>query len=114
MGKPGTKARAALALLGLAVLAACASGDEYRPSFDGHYFRAKLAAERDVRQNFLVTVQPVSASQTGAREAARFEAVKYCIKRYGTSDILWSQGPDAASLATSADTATFRGACAGE
>ncbi|WP_238367086.1 hypothetical protein [Mesobacterium pallidum] len=100
----------------LALVAACGQSPDARPSFDGKYFRARVSAERDVRQNFFVTVQPVSASLDGAREAARYEAVKYCIKRYGSSDILWSAGPDETptGYAIDGDAATFRGACASD
>ena len=98
----------------LVLVAACGPNPDARPSFDGKYFRARVSAERDVRQNFFVTVQPVSASLDGAREAARYEAVKYCIKRYGSSDILWALGPDDAptGYAIDGDAATFRGTCA--
>lgn len=100
----------------LALLAACGQSQDARPSFDGQYFRARVAAEREVRQNFLVTVQPVSASLDGAREAARYEAVKYCIKRYGSSDITWVSGPDQdpTGFVIDDDAATFRGACASD
>lgn len=82
--------------------------------FDGQAFRGKVAFEsRDNRRNFVATVRPVSASVEGAREAGRYEGVKYCITEYGTSEITWSLSPDAEPVTWSvdSDTVTFTGRC---
>jgi hypothetical protein len=49
----------------------------------------------------------------GAREAGRYEATKYCINQYGTSDIAWVSGPDVedGSLTINNDELQLRGAC---
>jgi hypothetical protein len=81
--------------------------------FDGQFFRASLKSERSTREDFVVTVRPVSASLLGAREAARFEAISYCVNRYGSSAINWVVGPDSPDeeLPIADDTLTLQGRC---
>jgi hypothetical protein len=99
-------------LFGLLALAACGDNSK-RPTFDGNQYRAKLTKVDKQRDQFSVTVTPVSNSLVGAREAGRFEATKYCIAQFGTSDIAWLSGPDAedGELTITNDKLEFRGTC---
>lgn len=94
-------------------LAACAQDDQ-RPSFDGKQFRGKISKVDKQRDQFSIVVSPVSQSLAGAREAGRFEATKYCIAQYGTSDVEWINGPDGeeGTLSVVNDKLQLRGACA--
>lgn len=102
---------AAFTLIALA-LTACGP-DEDDIAFDGVFFNTRLNTDRGSRQNFVVTARPASASLTGAREAARYEATIYCVNRYGRSDIIWLVGPDSPdeSLPITGDTLTLQGSC---
>lgn len=81
--------------------------------FDGQAFRARLDTDRGTREDFTVSVRPVSASLLGAREAGRYEAVVYCVNRYGSSNIAWVVGPDSPdeALTISDDTLVLQGRC---
>ena len=98
-------------MLGLSACGGGSGGDEIL--FDGQRFRASLDADNDARQNFIVSVRPVSASLEGAREAGRYEGTVYCVNRYGSSDIIWVVGPDSPdeALPISGDTLTLQGSC---
>lgn len=74
-------------------LAACGE-DPNAIRFDGQVYRGKAKAERGERDLFTVSAGPASASLDGAVQAAEYEAVKYCIKYLGTSEIAWVRGPD--------------------
>ena len=63
-------------------------------TYEGVRFRAKLDSDREDRANFVVTVNDAGQSLSGAREAARHQAVEYCIKQYGLSEIDWEVSPD--------------------
>ena len=94
-------------------LAGCNSNDD-SILFDGQEFRAKVSFEsKENRRSFAATVTPVSASVEGAREAGRYEGIKYCINEYGTSEITWRASPDAEpqTWAIEGDTVTFIGRC---
>jgi len=97
------------------LLAAC-SGERRaeRVAFDGQFFRASAKKVDRQRLNFEVTVRPVSASLAGAREAGRFEAIRYCIGNFGTSNIDWTNGPDAedGTLRIANDRLLLLGTCA--
>lgn len=83
-------------------------------TFDGHYFITKVdRPERKVRDHFMVYVRNPHQSLKAAREAGRYEAVKYCIKEYGTSQIDWIRGPDVedAGLAFDSERLVFEGKC---
>jgi hypothetical protein len=87
---------------------------EERVLFDGQYFRAKAARDsRDQRQNFSVQVSGIDQGFEGALEAGRYEAIRYCIEEFGTSDIIWVSGPDddADTLDVDRDRLTLRGTC---
>lgn len=93
-------------------LAACGPGED-DVLFEGQFFRAKIDTDRGSRDEFTVSVRPVSASLTGAREAARYEATVYCVNRYGSSAIDWQVGPDSPdeSLTIQNDTLFLKGTC---
>ncbi|XDA96785.1 hypothetical protein AB1M95_11670 [Sulfitobacter sp. LCG007] len=78
--------------------------------FDGKSFRTKLA-KGEQRNVFTVTAKPVSASLAGARMAAEYEAIVYCVNDYGSSDIRWVVGPDYPAPPIANDTLTLHGAC---
>ena len=95
-----------------ALLAGCGD-DSARVAFDGHVFNTKLRKVDGQRDVFQVTVKDAAKSVEGAREAARYEAVKYCVGTYGNSDIVWTVGPDAPASALRIDGSalTFQGRC---
>ncbi len=101
-----------LILLALS-LAACGERRADRVLFDGEYFRSKVSAPRSAKQQFEVVVPGISRSFEGARDAGRFAATRHCINEYGTSDILWQQGPDddPETFEIDKDRLTFRGTC---
>ncbi|MGA9250819.1 MAG: hypothetical protein WBV78_04015 [Roseobacter sp.] len=98
----------------IAALALTACGpDEDDILFDGQFFRTKIDTDRGSREEFTVSVQPVSASLVGAREAARYEATVYCVNRYGSSAIDWDVGPDSPdeALTIQDDKLLLKGTC---
>lgn len=101
----------ALALL--AALAACTDPAKKAPPFDGIYFKAKARAvdKKVTRSVFTVEVKRATQSVEGAREAGRYEATRYCIENYGTSDIIWAVGPDSAALTLAGDALILKGTC---
>lgn len=84
-------------------------------AFDGQYFRADLSASKEDRAVFAVTVRDAAKSIDGAREAARYEATKYCIQQYGNSSVDWVVGPDAedGQLVITNGDLNFNGVCKG-
>jgi len=102
-----------LTVIGLVLLAGCSRNDD-AILFDGQQFRGKAKhIERSDRRSFTASVSPISASLEGAREAGRYEGIKYCIEGYGTSNIAWISGPDdePQTWSIDRDTATFTGRC---
>lgn len=101
-----------LALLAAALIVTGCGQDEDQLSFDGQFYRAKLKKEGE-RHQFRVTARPVSASVDGAREAARYEAIRFCVTEYGSSDIIWTTSPDAPAdqLPVADDTLVLTGEC---
>jgi len=97
------------------ILGACAIKSSDRVLFDGHAFRAKakVVDKKVSRADFTVTVNGVSASLDGAREAGRYEGTRYCIENYGTSRIKWKVGPDTEpqNLRITDNALTFAGTC---
>ena len=87
--------RIGVAALALLSLTACdrLNRVNHHP-FNGTYFRTSVKSERANRQNFTLTVRRAADNLEGAREAGRYAATKHCVKYRGTSDIIWSQGPD--------------------
>lgn len=101
-------------VLGLmAALAGCSNKDAI--AFDGVVFKAKVKTVRADRRAMTVTVKKASASLDGAREAGGYEAIKYCIKTVGKSEIDWLNGPDAPieNLLIAGDSLVLTGSCTG-
>ena len=100
-----------LSLAAVLALASCGERGE-RVTFNGMYFPAKSSKASDDRKDFVVTVRRVEQGLAEAREAGRYEATKYCVNSFGTSQIDWAQGPDAdAALLVSNGRLTVRGRC---
>ncbi len=83
-----------LFLVATTVLTACNNRNRNQIAFDGQFFNARATKVDKVRENFAVTVRPVSNSLTGALEAGRHAATRYCILEFGSSAIDWTLGPD--------------------
>lgn len=96
-----------------ALLVAGCGGDEDRILFDGQSFNAKLRKVDQQSDVFTVTVKPVSRSLDGAVAAGEYEAIKHCVNTYGTSDIVWTIGPDTpqGQLPIEKDVLTLQGRC---
>lgn len=62
--------------------------------FDGMRYSGRLQADREDKARFSATAAPVSQGLDGAREAARYEGTRYCVRKYGSSIIDWSRSPD--------------------
>ena len=101
-----------ISLAGLLVLSACGPDDDAL-FFDGFQYNTRVKSERKTREDFIVTARPVSNSLLGAREAARHQAISYCIEQYGSSAIDWVVGPDSPDeeLPIDGDTLTLQGTC---
>lgn len=103
-----------LAVFGLCLglLAGCTSSED-RILFDGQFYNAKLRKVDRELDVFTVSVRPVSKSLQGARDAGLYEATTYCINTYGSSDIVWTVGPDAdeGQLGIEKDTLFLQGRC---
>ncbi|HBS49671.1 MAG TPA: hypothetical protein DEA05_06095 [Rhodobacteraceae bacterium] len=84
---------------------------EDRVAFDGVTFKTKAKRIDDDWNMFTVTVSPAAASLEGARQAGRYEATRYCIGVAGTSEVLWTVGPETEPLRIDGDTLTFQGEC---
>ena len=106
----GLKTYGAVLLAGL-MLMGCGPDDETL-FFDGQFYRSNAKKDGE-RHEFRATAKPVSASLAGAREAARYEGIAYCVRNYGSSDIIWVTDPEAPEeeLSIDGDTLTLRGAC---
>jgi len=112
-----TALKPATAILLLSLVAACSTpvSSGNRILFDGHYYRAKakVVDKKLSPADFTVTVNDVSASLDGAREAGRYEGIRFCIQNFGSSRITWKVGPDTEpqKLRISDDKLTFAGTC---
>ena len=88
---------AGLVLCTLFMLMGCSNPfglDENKVPFDGYYFSSKITQNKTDDRYFILKVKRASRSLSGAREAGRYEATRFCIKNFGTSDIKWALGPD--------------------
>ena len=94
------------------LLAGCTSPED-RILFHGQFFTSKIRKVERQIDVLAVTVKPVSRSLKGAREAGRYEATVYCVNTYGSSDVIWTAGPDApeGQLNIEKDTLTLQGRC---
>ena len=85
--------------------------EENKVSFDGYYFSSKLSRSKLDDRSFDLTVRRANRSLSGAREAGRYEATRFCIKNYGTSDIKWVLGPDDQSIGLTGKVLKLSGQC---
>ena len=114
------RARLGVVLVGaVALMAGCANmrdklSNTEKVTFDGFYFVSTVdRLDRKERAQFKVYVRNPQQSLEGAREAGRYEAVKYCIEEFGTSRIKWITGPDVedGALVYDRDRLMFEGVC---
>ena len=85
--------------------------EENKVFFDGYYFSSKLSRSKLDDRSFDLTVRRANRSLSGAREAGRYEATRFCIKNYGTSDIKWVLGPDDQSIGLTGKVLKLSGQC---
>jgi len=87
----------AIAILMTVMLAVpgCTKKSE-RLLFNGAYYPIKArAADKAERTAFTVSVRRADQGLKGAREAGRHGGKEYCLNNFGTSEIVWTVGPDA-------------------
>ena len=85
--------------------------EENKVLFDGYYFSSKLSRSKLDDRLFDLTVRRANRSLLGAREAGRYEATRFCIKNFGTSDIKWFMGPDDQSIGLTGKVLKLSGQC---
>ena len=85
--------------------------EENKVSFDGYYFSSKLSRSKLDGRSFDLTIRRANRSLSGAREAGRYEATRFCIKNYGTSDIKWVLDPDDHSIGLTGKVLKLSGQC---
>ena len=85
--------------------------EENKIAFDGYYFSSKLSRSKLDDRSFDLTVRRANRSLLGAREAGRYEATRFCIKNFGTSDIKWVMGPDDQSIGLTGKVLKLNGQC---
>ena len=103
-----------LATLSFLIIVGCSNPlelEENKVSFDGYYFSSKLSRSKLDDRSFDLTVRRANRSLLGAREAGRYEATKFCIKNYGTSDIKWVLGPDDQTIGLTGKVLKLSGQC---
>jgi hypothetical protein len=102
-------------LLCLALLAGCGAVQRNNPFVravpeEPLPFRAKLSADRG-SPGFSVAVDTRGSGIDQWRESARYPGTQFCIRRFGTSDIVWQHaGGDWAMLQSGGDV-VVRGRC---
>ena len=85
--------------------------EENKIAFDGYYFSSKLSRSKlDVR-SFDLSVRRANRSLGGGGEGGRYEATRFCIKIYGTSEIKWVLGPDDQSSGLTGKVLKLSGEC---
>lgn len=105
--------RAGLALISLAVLASCTEREQ-RVLFEGNYYPGKARAEKADRRNFTASVRRAGRGANGAQQAVFYEATRYCLDNFGTSEIEWvgvSDGSEGPVYVRSGDTVSVKGRC---
>ncbi|MEM7488732.1 MAG: hypothetical protein AAF390_06360 [Pseudomonadota bacterium] len=60
----------------------------------GVRFRTRLSADGGDRRSFSTLTRRAAVAPVAAAEAGRVEAVGYCLRTFGGSQILWSVGPE--------------------
>ncbi len=113
-----SRATTCLTVATLTLLTACSTITTSRSDrvlFEGNYFRTKAKAvdKKRAPTEFTIVVNGVSASLNGAREAGRYEGIKYCVQNFGSSRIAWKVGPDTdpQQLRIDNDKLAFAGTC---
>ncbi len=98
----------------LAMLCSCGERGD-RVLFDGAEFRTSSKKVTKDHQEFEVTVRRASQTVQGAIEAAKYEATRYCVLTFGSSELEWADGAtlDPASIELSSDVLALRGRCLG-
>ena len=85
--------------------------EENKISFDGYRFSTKLNQNRFDDRSFTLVVRHANRSLSGAREAGRYEATKFCIKNFGTSDVAWVLSPDDGNIGLTGKALKLSGRC---
>ncbi|MCX7559429.1 hypothetical protein OS190_07585 [Sulfitobacter sp. F26204] len=98
--------------LSLGLLTGC-TDSKNQITFDGHYFRTKVAKVDKQRDVFTVRIRDVAQSLEGARAAGRHAGIAYCVENFGSSKIRWSVGPETPpeQLQIVDNTLVFQGVC---
>ena len=99
-----------ISLSSLLLLGCSARINENRVPFDGVLFNAKLKVGEN-KKAFEVIVPRSHRSLSGAKEAGRYEAIIYCVNKFGTSDIIWDVSPDDVLKVVSNGSIFIRGNC---
>ncbi len=74
-----------------------------RTEIEGIRFRTRVSASRENRRAFTAVTRGAARGPAAAAEAGRAQAIEYCIRTFGGSEIVWSAGPDRAAEALSPD-----------
>ncbi|MET4101954.1 hypothetical protein ABIE58_001378 [Roseovarius sp. MBR-78] len=101
------------ALLGVALVAGCTDRED-RVYFDGNYYPGKVRGEKADRRVFTATARRAGRGIEGAQKAAVYEATRYCIMNFGTSEIAWAgvaEGQTGPVYARSGDRVSVTGRC---
>ncbi|CTQ49635.1 hypothetical protein [Jannaschia donghaensis] len=61
---------------------------------DGIRFRTRVSSVTADDRGFTTLTRGAGRDLAAAAEAGRVEAVEYCIRRFGGSEITWTLGPD--------------------
>jgi hypothetical protein len=61
---------------------------------DGLRFRSRVAAVEGDARRFVVSTSRAGRAPARAQEAGRVEAIRYCLTRFGGSEIGWTVSPD--------------------
>lgn len=61
---------------------------------EGTRFRTRVAASSEDRRTFATSTPGATAAPTAAAEAGRTQAITYCLRTFGGSQIQWIMGPD--------------------
>ena len=92
-----------LALVALVLLSACKKREpDYL--FDGINFRTDTGAPRGDRRSFITTVRDAAQNLAAAQRAGRYSATEHCVRKFGSSEIDWTDASaaDPAALALTA------------
>jgi hypothetical protein len=98
----------------LAVLAGCGkTSNREKLLFDGYAFKTSIKDVKEDPLMFDVTVKGANQSRTGAEDAGRYEATRYCVVNYGNSKLEWLVVQETAGrdLQVEKDTLLLRGRC---